>query len=341
MVSVLSLFSGCGGFDLGAVAAGCTVAGAYEIDASACEAYEDIVGSHIHQADLQKIDFKTLPDADGLIAGPPCQDWSLAGQYAGAGGARNLFPETIAVIRTKRPNWFIIENVPGLVYWGNGEYFKKIVSELQSLGYSVSARIVEAADYGVPQTRRRIFIVGSFFPNFVWPDATHSANGDLNLSLFGDTKKRWVGWETGASFITDERRPPNWLFSRWNPENGNAFFPRKLTKKGSEFKLRWRKPDEPAFTVIASYTTGRTAMIFWNGKFYASSEGFSSWLQTIPHSPKLKMRHIGNAVPPLLASQLVAAVIRHVARPSEAPAFRRGECHSSTQKLDDAFQRRW
>lgn len=104
-MNALSLFSGCGGLDLGFVRAGGEVVAAHEFDLKACATYERVMGHPIQQSDLTLIDVRTLPDTEGIIGGPPCQPFSLSTsqqQNMGPSSSKNLWPQTLGIVRIKR-----------------------------------------------------------------------------------------------------------------------------------------------------------------------------------------------------------------------------------------------
>jgi len=151
----------------------------------------------IDQRSLFDIRSEEIPDADGIIGGPPCQSWSLAGAMRGSRDERGkLFYEYVRVLRDKKPKFFLAENVPGILSSTHIREFKLIISKLSALGYNVNYSAVDARDYGVPQERSRVIIVGyreSLGLHFSFPPPTHSKSGGITL---------------------DERKTPNWVTLR-------------------------------------------------------------------------------------------------------------------------------
>lgn len=193
-MKVVSLFSGAGGLDLGFLLAGFEIVWANEFDKHAVESYRKNVAPHVVCRDIREVGAGEIPDADIVIGGVPCQAWSVAGKRLGAADGRNLWPEFIRVVREKRPAWFLAENVPGLLSWGGGSYFCQLVAEFRGLGYAVQHAVLDAADYGVPQRRRRVFIVGNHTGrSFTWPEPTHAGPGKAEqMRLFGPPLRPWV-----------------------------------------------------------------------------------------------------------------------------------------------------
>ena len=178
-MDVISLFSGCGGLDLGFEQAGFRIVFANDIDKSLNETYELNHGLKLDNRSIEDLKGKDLPEADGIIGGPPCQSWSLAGKMLGAKDKRGmLFYEYVRVIREKKPKFFVAENVPGIVSSAHIAEFKKLLSLFEEAGYALSYKVLDARDYGVPQERKRVIIVGyrkDLGIKFEFPRPTHSA----------------------------------------------------------------------------------------------------------------------------------------------------------------------
>ena len=159
-MTVGSLFSGIGGFDLAFERAGFNLAWSCEI-----EAFPRKVLAHHWPNVPCHDDVRTLggdtPGVDVMVGGFPCQDLSVAGKRVGLSGERSgLFFEFMRVAKTLRPSWVVIENVPGLLSSHRGADFAVVINALVELGYGVAWRILDSQYFGVPQRRRRVFIVG-------------------------------------------------------------------------------------------------------------------------------------------------------------------------------------
>jgi DNA (cytosine-5)-methyltransferase 1 len=143
---------------------------------------------------LFEIKSSEIPDADGIIGGPPCQSWSLAGKMRGAKDERGqLFYEYVRVLKDKQPKFFLAENVAGIISRTHINEFNKILAKFSKLGYSITYELVEAKNYGVPQERKRIIIVGykkSLGLRFRFPPVTHTKTGGLTLE--GNKTQKWV-----------------------------------------------------------------------------------------------------------------------------------------------------
>lgn len=131
---------------------------AVELDPSACKAYAANMPGTV--VECRKVGDAVLPYADIVIGGPPCQDFSLAGKGKGKGGERDGWPEFIDAIRRVGPRMFLAENVPGMASERHSAYLKSIIGDLGALGYWVLMTQLDAANYGTPQFRRRIFLWG-------------------------------------------------------------------------------------------------------------------------------------------------------------------------------------
>lgn len=156
-----SLFSGIGGIDLGFEQAGFEIAWANDMDASACKTYRhNFPNTHLIEDDVRDVAPRTLPDVDVLVAGFPCQPFSIMGYRRGFKDPRgNLFFEISRFIDVKRPRVVFLENVRNLMEHDNGKTFLVIYNTLAQFGYSVKYKVINATDVNIPQNRARIFIV--------------------------------------------------------------------------------------------------------------------------------------------------------------------------------------
>lgn len=157
---VVSLFAGCGGMDLGFTEAGFEVVWANDINKYACESYAKNIGSHIVCEDLYKIDTKEIPSCDVVIGGFPCQGFSIVGTRRLDDSRNFLYKEMKRVIKDKNPSFFVAENVRGLLNIAKGKVIEAIVEEFKEMNYTVDYALLNAKDYGVPQLRERVIIVG-------------------------------------------------------------------------------------------------------------------------------------------------------------------------------------
>jgi DNA (cytosine-5)-methyltransferase 1 len=168
----IDLFAGIGGIRLGFEAAGCKCVFSSEFDEDACKTYQANFGEY-PSGDITKIEARDIPDFDILLGGFPCQAFSIIGKKEGFLNETcgTLFFEIERILREKKPKAFMLENVRNLTAHDNGRTFKTIMTHLEAIGYTVYAKILNALDFGVPQKRERIIIVG-FLDNifFTFPN---------------------------------------------------------------------------------------------------------------------------------------------------------------------------
>ena len=161
-MKLISLFSGAGGLDLGFEQAGFEIAMANEYDKTIWATYEANHTAPLIKGDLRKIKETDFPDEiDGIIGGPPCQSWSEAGSLRGIEDDRGqLFYDYIRILKNKQPKFFLAENVSGMLSNRHSDAVQNIIKTFEDCGYDVTINLVNAADYGVPQDRKRVFYIG-------------------------------------------------------------------------------------------------------------------------------------------------------------------------------------
>jgi DNA (cytosine-5)-methyltransferase 1 len=158
-LSVVSLFAGAGGLDTGLEMAGFNVIWANEIDKDACETYiANHPNTYLERGDVRKV--LKFPKADVVVGGYPCQGFSLAGNRLVTDDRNYLYKEFLRCLRQVQPKFFIAENVKGLLTLADGKILEAMIEEYREEGYVVDAYLVNAKDYGVPQDRERVFIIG-------------------------------------------------------------------------------------------------------------------------------------------------------------------------------------
>lgn len=173
-MKLASFFAGCGGLDLGFEQAGFDVVWANEYDKSIYRTYQtNHPATHLCLSDIRELKESDIPDVDGFIGGPPCQSWSYGGLQLGLDDERGrLFISYIKLIKAKKPKFFVIENVDGIVSDKHFKVFLNFISDLESCGYNVYYKLLNAADYNIPQDRKRVFVVGfikTLDCNFTFP----------------------------------------------------------------------------------------------------------------------------------------------------------------------------
>lgn len=208
---VISLFSGAGGMDIGFEMAGFQTVVAVEYDKSCCETLKkNNPDLNIIHGDLSNVKTSDILIKGGLkvtepalvIGGPPCQSFSLAGKRMGMDDHRGkLVIEFIRVVRESLPKVFVMENVKGMVNWGNGRAIEAIMNEISDpiifenteYTYSVNIAVLNSADYGVPQFRERVFLVGNRVgKKFQFPEPTHCKQLNESIDLFNNKKQPYT-----------------------------------------------------------------------------------------------------------------------------------------------------
>ena len=175
-IDVLSLFSGAGGMDRGFVRAGHKIIWANEWNQDACDSYEKSLHIKPQCEDVRTIE--KFPSADILVACNPCQGFSMIGLRNPNDSRNFLFKEIVRCLLTVKPKFFVTENVRGLKWLYKGKFFEKCLSDYENAGYNVSWRILNAKDYGVPQDRLRLFMVGvrkDLDKVYNFPNTTHGS----------------------------------------------------------------------------------------------------------------------------------------------------------------------
>lgn len=194
---VISLFSGAGGMDMGFIQAGFDVIWANDIIPEAIESYRNNIGKHIVYGDIRMIDSKDIPDnPDVVIGGFPCQGFSIANTRRSMEDQRNfLYKEMLRVIKDKKPKMFVAENVKGLLSMEKGKVIQMIKKDFEELGYYVEYKLLNAAEYGVPQQRERLVIIGNRIRESVtYPMPTHYLDKPVKGLKPAVTCKDAIGW---------------------------------------------------------------------------------------------------------------------------------------------------
>lgn len=257
-INVVSLFSGCGGMDLGFSQAGFRILWANDIDQKACETYERNIGKHVVCGDIQQIDYSTIPDADLILGGFPCQDFSMIWKRGGITTERgNLYRNFVDLVALKEPLMFIAENVKGLMTANKGNAIKQIVKDFSATGkygYITTPHLVNFADYGTPQLRKRVLIIGirkDINHTFEIPKPTHKLENYVSSSkaLFGVEKVKHNNRHQKIQSSTVEKL-------KLIPAGGNfTNIPKDsphYVKGMISHVYRRLHPDQPSTTIIAA-----------------------------------------------------------------------------------------
>ncbi|WP_316771357.1 DNA cytosine methyltransferase [Pedobacter frigiditerrae] len=232
-MNIASFFSGCGGMDLGFEKAGFNVEFANDNASQVWATFEkNFPNTRLSKVSIKKVNPNDVPNTCGIVGGPPCQSWSNAGSGRGIMDYRGmLFFDYINMIRQKQPLFFVAENVEGLLADRNANAYNMILQNMQEAGYNVTVQLVNAADFGVPQKRKRIFFIGyrddlDIFFNFPTAnqrrvnvkdaiyDLCNSALPAKPLNLTNGSRCNFLNheyWEGGFSYIFLSRnRVLNW-----------------------------------------------------------------------------------------------------------------------------------
>ncbi|KXK57765.1 MAG: DNA cytosine methyltransferase [Chlorobi bacterium] len=291
----VDLFAGCGGISLGFEAMGIAVDG-YEMDPKAASTYNHNLQGHCF---TERLTLAT-PISNGydiVLGGPPCQPFSVGGHQKGAEDDRNGFPVFINAIRNIQPKLWLFENVRGMLYSNRG-YFEHIVAELGELGYRIEYRILNAVNYGVPQNRERLFVVG------------HRSNFNYPPPL---TKTTTVGEAIGDLIDTtiDESKILTPSMDRYvlNYEKASKCVnPRDLHLNKPARTLTCRNIAAPTGDMQrVRLSDGRRRRI--SIREAARLQSFPDWF-TFHGTETQQYYQIGNAVPPILALHLAKSVVQ-------------------------------
>jgi DNA (cytosine-5)-methyltransferase 1 len=304
--SVVSLFSGCGGMDLG-FRGGFSVFGrayarhpfkiiwANELNQAACRTYRRNIDENIHCGDIWDY-INLLPTgADVLIGGFPCQDLSINGKGLGVDGKRSgLYSAMVEAIKIVNPKVFVAENVKGLLLKTRRDSFARIMADFGSLGYDVSHSLYHAADYGVPQSRERVFIVGTLKTTGKFTPPTpelSAANWMTAAQAIGDLENKEM----------DESVNHVWSAANISGEQGN----RRLVANRPGFTIR----AECHGNIQFHYSLPRRISMREAARIQSFPDDFI-------FQAKLREteRQVGNAVPPILAWHIAKSVAECLAQ---------------------------
>lgn len=294
------MFSGCGGMDLGFVggfdflgkhydSTGFRIVWANEISRAACKSYRVNFGEDsIIEGDVSAC-MGTLPEyADVVIGGFPCQDISINGKMQGISGKRSsLYSAIVETVRRLRPKVFVVENVGSLLMKTHKDSLGKILADFSALGYVLDCRLYNTADYGVPQTRERVFIVGvrPDMHGFVPPEPLASAPVTAKEAI-GDLES--LGEDKAFSHI--------WSKAKVSGEQGN----RRMVAGRPGYTIR----SECHGNIQFHYDLPRRISMREAARFQSFPDTF-----VFPCGLRDTERQIGNAVPPVMAWRMAQAVM--------------------------------
>jgi DNA (cytosine-5)-methyltransferase 1 len=329
------LFSSAGGLTLGFKQAGVKTVCAVEIDPVRVQTF----GLHspdaeIENGDVQKVDLSRYRGKVELVyGGPPCQPFSSGGLRKADSDERNMVPSYIDVLRVVQPEAFLMENVPGLVVGDRREYLRTVLDEFESLGYHLAHRVVNAAEYGVPQKRRRLIVVGMKGRSFRFPEATHGPGRALPFVGVKDVLPHHQIGEPNPSKVFYAKNPD----LRPSPYDGHVY-------NGGGRPIN---RDKPCHTVLASAGGNKThffddlnlvpeyhrSLMMGNPPRTGTLPGArrltvleSMVIQTFPPDMKFsgprsaQYKQVGDAVPPKLAAILARAIVQQLGEEAKVNA---------------------
>lgn len=344
-IRTISLFSGAGGLDIGVEKAGFDIVYATDFDETCCETLMmnrgGTLSDHlvVEQADIRELDLSHLPqNVDFVIGGPPCQTFSASARRAGGAAGQldprgTLFEGYVRVLKHVKPKAFLFENVRGILGTNKGKDFQDIVKAFSDIGYKIDYRILDAEDYGAPQQRERVFIVGHrddstfLFPRPTYgPDskdgkpyvAVKDAISDLVLT---DEEKQETKFEGGRYTHLLPEVPPGGNYLHFTAKRG---YPKPIFAYRSRFSdfLYKANPETPTKTLIAS--PGKyTGPLHWDNRYMTVRE--FKRIQGFPDDHVFagnrtrQVRQIGNSVCPIIAYHLAIAIRDQLFHAGDSP----------------------
>lgn len=332
-IRTLSLFSGGGGLDIAFHDCGFEIVQMIELEAKYVQTliHNSQPGKWLENSNALCIDIREYapnPDlkVDFIIGGPPCQTFSAAGRrasgVAGTSDARGtLFQEYVRILKTLQPKGFLFENVYGITGAQNGEAWKEIQTAFKEAGYTIHFRVLDAADYGVPQHRERLFIVGLREGSYQFPYPTHGPDspgcepfytaGEAVAGADISEADEGIGGRYGHLLIDI---PPGLNYSFYTEEMGHPQPVFSWRSKFSDFLYK-ADPEMPVRTIKAQ--GGQyTGPFSWDNRRFTLAE--LKRLQTFPDhyeivgNRQVCIEQIGNSVPPQLGRILALSILEQV-----------------------------
>ena len=329
MPAVLDLFCGAGGLSLGLKAAGFVVAAGVDSDRDSCLTYEHFHGgsSQVHNGLVGDVDLSHYRGIDVVAGGPPCQPFSTGGKGRGLDDPRDAVPAYIEAVRKLRPKAFLLENVKGLVSPRHREYFQDVLRSLQGLGYRLTWGVLNSADYGVPQRRERLFLVG-----------VGDSGGPYNFPapMYGPGREYphiGVGRVVCAECPLGDANPDKVVYAS-TPRWGRTMYVQHLVN-GPGRPLDLAKPSNTVVSQTRSHILDVDGTLEAYHRHLVGGGSPRSGvvdgvrrltldecakIQTFPVSAKFmgttrsQFRQVGNAVPPLLGEALGRSIIDQIFR---------------------------
>ncbi len=307
-ITISSLFSGCGGMDLGFYQEGFNILWANDFDSKACDTYRKNIGNHVICEDITKLDYSQIPSSDLILGGFPCQDFSMIWKREGINSKRgNLYRNFVEIVKQKEPLMFVAENVKGVLTANNKKAIQQIISDFShtgSKGYRTKAYLVNFANYGVAQLRERVLIIGvrkDIHINFGIPDPTHDSSRYLSSkeALHNVENVLFNNEHQNIKSNTVEKLkliPPGGNFTDIPKDSPH------YVKGMISHVYRRLHPDKPSTTIIAAGGGGTWGYHFLENRPLTNRErarlfGYPDDFEFIGSITDVR-RQIGNSVPP-------------------------------------------
>lgn len=312
---VASLFSGSGGMDLGFEMAGFDIVWANDVNHWACETFRKNFGETIVEGSIVEIDASSIPACDVMTGGFPCQDFSMIWKRMGIKSERgNLYRHFVRVVTEKQPKVFVAENVKGLLSANKGKAVEQIAADFADAGYNVDVYPVNFANYGAPQLRERVLIIGvrkDLNKKFTLPEATHSPENYVSA------KEALKGVEKVPFNNEHQKIAPSTVAKlRLIPAGGNYTDIPKTSEhyvKGMiSHVYRRLHPDKPSTTIIAGGGGGTWGYHHIEPRPLTNRErarlfGYPDDFEFVGSVAEVR-RQIGNSVPPIGIKPIAEAI---------------------------------
>lgn len=321
--TVIDLFCGAGGLSKGFEMNGFHVIGGIDFDKASIETFsKNHPNSTAVCGDIKNIDAKEFlksisrKSVDVIVGGPPCQGFSMAGKRDSKDPRNSLFKEFLRFVRELEPKWFVMENVPGILIsrTSDGKLVKEIIKkEFEKIGYKLEYRKLNSADYGVPETRKRVIFIGTKNHEITYPRPTHSNKFRMNVAL--EKIKPWV--PVGEVLLNKRQVDKSFFHS---PKMIKGFIGRKVRneRSGRGFGFQVLDLKRPSYTISARYwKDGSDALVKYSDNEMRMLTPLEvARIQSFPDnfifcgSKRDQYRQIGNAVPPLLAGAVAQVIMK-------------------------------
>jgi DNA (cytosine-5)-methyltransferase 1 len=316
-LKVISLFAGCGGSDLGIIGGfdflgkrykklPVNIVHASDYDKSAVDTYNKNFNHSAVCCDVRTLNSNSLPDCDIVLGGFPCQSFSTVNPTKNTNDARaNLYKEMLRIVSDKLPMAFIAENVKGMMTLEKGTIMKRILSDFESIGYNVKFKLLNAADYGIPQRRERVFIVG--------------IRSDINVEF--EFPKPFLSEDSTNSWV-----PLNKIVTKLKIEDSKYYFSKRAVEGMKNAKPNMKRGlfqdlNKPCLTITSHLAkvslNSRDPVLLVNpeAELYRrftvkEAAGIQSFPEQFefPVSDHQAYKQIGNAIPPVLMWHVSSAL---------------------------------